>query len=397
MSPKPVDVPRALSTLRSETPTSEQTESILRALDRPAPRRSLARPLALTMTATAVALALVFAPRSPRGSAWAQTLASSFDAVTSHSVSYETGGKVGMEEWREGRKRAHVLYNRKGTPMMEWRDNGEHFYNYAGDMFTSDAPNARRWGAVYRSVRPGMMYEVPYGSPEELLKQPGVEVLAHREAKDGKPESYAIRVPGLEPNMIKQPATVEVRDGRIVRIRWSTLGNEVKIDYPASIPDGVFDPRPQTIRGVDVYDLEKTGTALKQTLRKGLGKSGPVTLRAVLMTGPGELWAFWTGALPDPGLKRPFSIPGVPCGKPFTTKLFTKAWEKSPTINGLPKPVSGERLGGMARVPSQRLGSTVNLDIPYKGGVAHFRNVPITRIGIIQHVDDVLGVERQYR
>ena len=115
------------------------------------------------------------------------------------------------------------------------------------------------------------------------------------------------------------------------------------------------------------FDAESRA-AIQRDLNRGLGKQGPVALRAVILTGDGDLWAFWAGALPDPNLARPFSIPGVKCAPAFTNRVFTAAWRQSPKANGVPAPTKGPRLGGMGRTPLRKLGPTVDLDVPYPGG-----------------------------
>lgn len=402
MSPKPVDplrslnVGRALETLRGERPRPEAADALLNALHRPARRRSVARPLAFAMMTTALALALVFPPRTKAGAAWAQTLANTFDSPAVHSVSHTTNGAKGMEEWRSGRKRAHVLYFRDGKPGMEWRDDGKRLYNYAAMFTDSSSPNSRRWGMVSKSPGVGLLYEMPYGSPERLLKSPGVEVLAHDEASGDKPETYRLRIPGPLPRLPKRTALAELDSmGRIHRI--STPGEEgaTTIDYPDRIPEVVFEPRPHAITGVGVYDILAQTKTIQNTLRKGLGKRGPVTLRLVTLDGYGTLWAFWTGALPDAKMSRPIRIPGIKGKEYATKKAFTSDWKPTP-YGHLGPNVTGTRIGGMSFVPRQKLGSMVDLDVPYPGGVARFRNVPVLRVSLLNHYEQLLGIYVDY-
>ena len=395
MCPELVDPERALRTLRQERPMPAQTEALLKSVHRSS-RRSLARPLAFAMTLTALALALTFPPRVPANAAWAQTLANSFDAVPSYSSSRWPSGKLGMEEWRSGVKRAHVLYDRKGMPQMEWRDDGKHLYNFAALMFLNPkAPNSRPWGDVSNSFNPG--HETPFGSPEALLKQKGVEVLNHEAASGGNPETYRLRVPLPYRSEKKNDMTVELDgEGRIHRLIGKGEPSGTTIDYPKVIPASVFEPRPQAIPNVDVFSGEET-KRIQRGLRQGLGKQGPVTLRAAILTGDGDLWVFWTGALPDPNLARPFAIPGVRCGFAFTNKVYTTAWREAPKMNGVAKATPGPRLGGMARTPLAKLGPTIDLDVPYPGGIARFKKVPYVRIGLIQRASSVLGTPRDFR
>lgn len=410
MSPKPVDLERALETLRAECPTSEATEQAREALFRTIPppidvtppltlptRRGLARPLTAMLIVTSLAF-VVLMPRTTAGSAWAQTLTQSFDSVPIHSVSRMANGKVGYEQWRSGRKRAHVLYDRNGKALMEQSDNGQWLYNSASSMFIDPKrPNARLWGTVSRSIGPNFLgSEIQYGSPEALLKQRGVEVVNHEPAENGKPEAYRLRIP-MPYREAKEERLAEIgNDGRIRRLTYPNGRGGVDIEYPESIPDAVFEPRPHAIPVPDVF-TGKDYETIQRDLRQGLGKRGPVTLRSVIVTGDGDLWVFWTGALPDGKASLPFSINSVKCGPAFTNKIFTTAWRESPKMNGVPVETKGPRLGGMGRTPFTKLGPTIDLEIPYPGGTARFRKVRYRRVGLIQNVSDILGAKRDYR
>ena len=298
-----------LATLRQERPSSEAPARARLALQNsllpekgrggaPA-RRRLARPLTITMITAALAV-VVFTPRTHAGAAWAQTLAATLDAPAIHSVELLPDGRKGLEEWRSGAKRAHVLYTRDGKPAMEWRDDGKKTYNYAAMFTDPKSPNSRRWGMVSKSFGRDFFHEMPYGSAERILKTPGVEVVAHEEPAQGRPETYRLRIPAP---LFESPKLLIVAEldaeGRVDRLTRPGEPGEQRIDYPASIPDSVFAPRPHAISGVDVYDLQELGRTIQRTLRKGLGKQGPITLRLVTLDGYGTLWAFWTGALPN--------------------------------------------------------------------------------------------------
>ena len=95
--------------------------------------------------------------------------------------------------------------------------------------------------------------EMRYGSPEALLKQPGVEVVGHEEAANGRPETYRLRIP--QPyTEAKEERLAEIgEDGRIRRLTYPSGRGGVDIDYPTEIPDEVFAPRPHAIPNVDVF------------------------------------------------------------------------------------------------------------------------------------------------
>lgn len=409
MSPKLVDVARALETLRRESPTPAQTERLLKTIHR-SPRRSLARPLALIMTTAALALILVLPPRTLAGAAWAQTVANTAASPNVHVVSRWPDGKVASEEWRSGVKRATVLYGKSGRPMIETRSDGKTRMNYAGwfDYAASrgekPGPNAHEWASVYPDTQPGpAFYELPLGEARITLSAPDVKVVGHKEAADGRPETYrlehTIRLGGkalLRPQRVT--AEIDPATGRI-RALVETDGKgarRTEIEYPASIPASVFAPRPQAVKGVDVY-TPAVFDRIQRGVRRGLGKQGPVTLRAVIVDGSGDLWVFWTGALPEPRLPHPFSAPGVRLGRAFTNKIYTTAWRESPKMNGVPVATKGPRIGGMGRTTLSKLGATVDLDIPYLGGMARFRKVRYERVGYVQHLSSILGAKRDYR
>ncbi len=421
MSPKPVDVRRALKTLRQERPSPEATERARLAFLSTPPlprgrerRRRLARPLTAAMITAALAL-VVFTPRTHAGAAWAQTLAATIASPNCHLIARWPDGKTASEEWRSGVKRATVLYNRFGSPTIEMRNDGRRAMNFASSFdyarfkHETIGPNAREWALVGKDRPEGRSwYEIPVGQAKVTLGDPSIKVVGHQDASDGQPETYrlkhtlrlggkAMRNPTeitaeIDPESSRIRALIEQshRPGRAV-VTYRT-----EIDYPSTIPASVFAPRPQAAKNVDVY-TEENERQVQRGVRLGMGKQGPVTLRAAIVDGGGDLWAFWTGALPDPKLAHPFSAPGVKLGASFTNKIYTTAWKESPKMNGTPADSKSPRIGGMGRSTLSKLGSTVDLDVPYPGGVAHFRKVRYVRVGYIQHVSAILGAKRDYR
>ena len=371
-----MNLDRALCTLREERPSPEATARLRAALRSPLSKERgsrLTRPLALTMITAALSL-VVFYPRAKSGSAWAQTLAATLAAPASHSVSRSVNGKKGMEEWRSGVKRAHVLYFRDGKPGMEWRDDGRQLYNF-GAMFADPASsNSRQWGLLSKSYgTAGILYELPYGSPETILKSPGIEVLGHDAATADRPERYRLRVPGAFRQMPKRTLTAELdASGRIHRLQWKNHKESTTIEYPERLPSSVFEPHPQAIPGVDVIDIVAQKKTVERDLRRGLGKQGPITLRLAMMDGDGTMWVFWTGAPPDMKMSHPVRIPGVRSTRYATKAAFASDGKLGAYEKMVPN-ASGERLGGMAFTPQTKVGPKVDLDVPYPGGVARFR------------------------
>lgn len=393
MSPKPVDVRRALETLRAERPTPEATERARAAVRRPSPRRSPARPLTVAMITTALAV-VVLTPRTHAGAAWAQTLANTLNAPASHSVDHWSSGKVAMEEWRSGVKRATVLYTDDGRVQTEMRNDGKLAVNYfnwnkvAEFHHEKPAPNALSFAIVSNDEPSGHGWaEKPVGSPKAMLSDPDIKVVAHQEASGDRPETYRLEQTyrlGGKPIGKSHAFTAEIdpasgriraliQDPRKFKGRMETFRTE--IDYPASIPASVFAPRVQVAKVAVTYDLVAQDKAVQRTLREGMGRRGPVVLRSVFLDGEGALWVYWTGALDT----RTLTLRGVPR-------------EGGAQRNAYPSGLTGLRL-----VPSAKLGSAVDLDIPYPGGVARFHSVPIWRIGFISHVQDVLMAFRPAR
>ena len=390
MSPKPVDVRRALETLRRERPPAEATERARLALSSPSPRRSLARPLAPIMITAALAL-VVLTPRVHTGAAWAQTLAATFDSPACHLVDRGVEGRLALEEWRSGVKRATVLYTGNGQVLTEMRNDGKRKVNFF-DWLALPAsrgeaipPNARRYAIVSRDATGGRrFYEFPLGGVNVALNDPDIAVVGHQDATEGRPETYRLRQTirlGGKPLGKPREITAEV-DPRTRRIRalvepsrtirGRTVTHRTEVDYPASLPASTFAPRVQVAKVDATYDDGAQERAVQRTLREGLAKRGPVTLRALFLDADGALWAYWTGA----PATRSFATPGVPLEAGASRNAYASG------------------LTGARRVPRTTLGATVDLEVPYPGGVARFRGVPIRRVGL---VNDVQGVLMAYR
>ena len=292
-----------------------------------------------------------------------------------------------MEEWRSGDKNATVLYTDDGKVQLEMRSDGKRAVNYFNWFKASEfrneklSPNALSYVLVSKDSRPGRpFYEIPLGGVEIALNDPDVKVVGHEEATGDRPEIYHLRhtvrlggKPMGEPREITaeiDPTTRRIRalveKPRRFRGRVETFRTE--IDYPARIPALTFAPKVQVAKVDATYDYDVENAAAQRTLREGLGKRGPVTLRAVFLDAYGIVWAYWTGA----PTTRTFATPGVPL-------------EAGGDRNAFP---SG--LTGLARTPKVKIGDRIDLNVPYPGGVARFKAVPVRRIGLIQNVQGVL-------
>jgi hypothetical protein len=387
MSPTPVDIDRAVETLREESPRPEAVAATRIALARPV-QGKLLRGRWFVAAATVAAIAGLLWPRAGSGATWAESVARTLQAGNMAITSYREDGRVMAKMWRSGQKRATLLYTQNGDLLCEMRRDGRRAVNYFNFRLIGNqpnrAPNAQKFAITCDDAFDvTSKFELPLYSIDALLKSPGLNVLEHRRPEGG-PERYRIS--------LGRPRSGELivmldKDRRITELRDpKSLSREV-LDYPDSLPENTFEPKIQVARNVATYDLNDELSQAKRSIKNGLGEQGPVTLRLVTLDGEGELWAFWTGATLDRRLLAPIRIPGVRVSGLNSFKELTNA------TAGKPLPSIGKRLDGMGCTPMSKLGQSVNLDVPYDGGVAHFRDVPILRIGMLRHIQEAIGLK----
>lgn len=373
MSPKPVNVPRALETLRRETLDPEKTEALLHALHRPAPPRRYARPLAFAMMTTALALALVFSPRKGPGSAWAQTMSATLAAPNSHSVTRSAKGHVTAEEWRSGERQALVWRDEGGKVLFESRSDGKRKMRL-WRIWGLESANRHPYATLGKDAALPHGAELPFTDLDALLKQRGLSVVSHEEATGARPERYRLRA--TTPFKAEYLAEIDPGARRIKTLISLDRNSRQSFDYPETLPASRFSLEPPSVPGMEVYDVEAQNAEIKARQLQGLGRSGPVTLRLVALDGDGRLWAIWTGGLPPTGVSGPIRLVGIPSSKAQGTGIYYSNWRKQ-----RPTTYKGEPTGRTMVVPRAKIGASVGLDIPYPGGVAHFRDVPVMRLG----------------
>lgn len=391
MSPNHVEFDEALKVLREDTPRAEATRRAVQAVI--AGPRPISWPKPLAAGLVSVALAAILWPRPSTSGAWAQSVANTLAATTLHQTHYGADGQVSLEQWRQGAASASVLYYRHRKVLAVQRSDGKRAYVYfnwtlgkTGGKSTVKAPiNAREVALICDGDdHARLAFELPYESVSKLLSQKGVHVVEHRPEADGRPERYRLKITAPFPSELY--AEVDSKGARINRL-YSLKGKLTsRIDYPDSISPAVFDPQGSDLPKVETVDLTATTARATERIKQGLGQDGPVTLRLVALDADGALWALWTGAAPDPKLTHPFRVPGVSLNSPFGMKALTSG-DRSSVAPSIQKP-----LEGMARIPNSKIGSTVDVDVPYSGGVAHFRHVPVLRISDLHHYNKVLGL-----
>lgn len=386
MCPKPVDMNDALATLRRERPTEGQQAALLRAVARP-PARRIARPIALVATVAAVATLLLLPPRMRSGSAWAQTLDATLNAPTSHSVYRDPSG-LSIVEWRSGQKRTRLHYVKSGFPVYESRSDGKRRVRVYRSP--EGGPNVRPYAVVDRSVILPEEYDLPFTDLPKLLRQPNLKVVSHTPASGDRPETYRLKV--TKPFPEEYVAEIDPSLHRIVRLKSIRAGGEQVFDYPSEIANTFFDLS-SSLDGLDVYDVATQNALIRKRQERGLGKKGPVTLRLVALDGQGRLWVHWTGGLdhlPPMGVSGPIRLVGVPSSKPQGTGLWFQNGRKGPTVGGRATLIS-ERFARTMVVPRRKIGNEVSVEIPYPGGVARFKDVPVLRISSPYDYDFTFG------
>ena len=336
---------------------------------------------------------MVFWPRASTGSAWAQTVENTLNSTRMIRTSYFENGRLGLKEWWSGKKRATLLYKGDGSVLAEMRGDGNRRLNYF-DMFSGDdlakvSPNAHPYAHVGQdySLRPFGM-ELPYESIDSLLKQPTLEVVEHRAPQPGSSTVvYHVRL--SKPFKREMLIEADSAKGRVVAISDVDGKHRETFEYPDSIPNSVFEPRMQAVTGIETYDIPHVPEEATRRVKQGYGKKGPITLRLVAMDYRGSVWAFWSGPKPDPQLKHPIRLPGLSSGIGFGVKDYTSDYK---LVKGVqPCPSLGEFLGGLAVIPKKKVGVTLDLEIPYPGGVARYQNIPVLRIGMLGMIQSVVG------
>lgn len=382
MSPNPVDIDQAAERLKSVSSTDMMRAKARQRLDQP--RRAGFPKLALVALTAGVAAFFLW-PRGSSGVAWAQALNASGQARRVHYVVRNMKGETVSEEWTEGKKYAHVIYSKTGKVYHEWRSDGIRIYNYFDFFANTDAPknpNREDYGTLYlvraQLAIPGILNMG--GHLDELIKFRKGTILRQvsTSTQSGPAVKYDLKF--AAPFLDECSATVDDRTGLIVEIEHKDSAIAT-IDYPESFPSEIFEPKPQVVKSVKIYDLEKQKSEIASSLKRGLAKANGVTLRLVAIDNAGALWAIWSGSPVSHRMERPFTAAGVKLGPAFGLRQFTT----SASAKDAPATTAdGVRLYGMARLAFTKVGDYVDLSIPTRNGIVSFKHVPVMRIGIPQ-------------
>ncbi|MBS1700813.1 MAG: hypothetical protein JST12_04065 [Armatimonadetes bacterium] len=377
MSPKLVDLDSAVETLRRDGSDDAMRLAARERLNHPT-RNALPRYGAVGLVAGVVLV--VAYPRLTAGSAWAQAVESSTGARIIHVVDRDPKGRIFMDEWQQGSKVARTLYGTDGKLFSEWRTDGHALYNFFD--FRSDHngnPNSRVYGHISHYDDPNMMPKTSLGSRlEDLLALRNGKVMSQKPATTKLGEGTLYEVKETYPGSITSTyfVTVDKKSGLVVEMSGGVGKTVASYDYPDTVDESIFEPRPQTKTDLEVYDIQLQSKQIQETMARGLGKSKGVTLRLAALDSGGNLWVLWTGSPVSGRIERGFSIAGAKVGWPYgLSKFTTKADASSREM------VDGQQLFGMARSVDTKIGDRVDLRVPAKSGYAEFHDVPVMRIG----------------
>ena len=380
MSPKRADIESAIEGLKLEGSTPEmRTQARAKMSGRPA---KILPKLALGGLPAVVAVALLW-PHGPSGMAWGQALKNGVDAPRAHSVSRYRDGKISSEQWTEGNKQAWVLYGPDNEVFMEWRGDGERTLNYMHVqplLRGPKNPNRRSFGEINRRKPGGESLHIEIGgSLEQLLRKCKYSVLKQTATKLNGEDVTEFHVQVTKPYPQDLIVVVKEKTGLICELRQGVDKFVQKIDYPDSIPPKTFDPYQPSMKNVEVYDRLDQIALIKKRVNAGLGTDKGVTLRLAVLDYTGAIWLVWTGLPVDGQMLHPFTVDGLKLGKPFGPRKLTSSADGKNDIPEFTK--DNQRLYGMSREALTKVGSTIDVTIPTPKGAAHFKNVPVLRIG----------------
>ena len=358
----------------------------------------LLRPaLAAGVLILAGGLALRPAPAEARG--WASAVSATRAAAYRHETN-TGGGSTSSESWSG--PGVYVGIGRvNGKIYSESRSDGRRIYDlFDFSLFRGSnnlAANALIAGTVRDLVRRTRLTydEGGRASIEEVLKTPDAKKIAPPAVEPGEGQWYEVPLNygTLRGRRVIIPHLARVgTDGRLAESRYVLQASpgfvRTLYNYPATLPEGFFEPRPQA-RAVPVIDFEATRAEMARRMAAGYGTVRGVTLRLVLIDKEGTLFAFWTGPGVVAGSGRDVRLPGVRTG-PAKGLWSYPAQTKSPAKRGV-APVIGKPLSGRGIVPLQRIGSTVTIAVPGVGAQAVFRGVPVLRVDEVRPLRGILG------
>jgi hypothetical protein len=389
MSRTHVNLESAIETLREASPSADAAVRIRRRLEGPGSRLRLAPVFGVAGIAV-IALAALW-PREVSAS-WLETLERTKSAPAVHRVERH-GDDVFYELWQDGDKRATYFQDLHQVLRGENRTDGKRRFSYIGYYYVDPkAANAFR-AATLSDVSPnGPKYDPPETLIDELLSHGELAMTKQERVRTAEGERIRYHVERRKAISGHFDSTIivdaEPDTGRIRRV--SSAGTVSELTYPASIPASIFEPRAQKATGVVTMDVDAERRQAKAALKSTRFSKGGVTLRLALIDSHGCFWALWTGPLPNGKLSRPIQIPGIECGPAFGLKSLTQSWKQDKLARL--SPVVGMKIGGMARVPTAKIGNSVDLKIPAANGYVSFKGVPVMRVHDIRDVQELLGI-----
>ncbi len=345
--------------------------------------------------AAGIALALVFVRPAPAvAGGWSAAQEATRATRYVHSKFYE-GDKLGIESWTALGGRSALVQYTNSVLTGEIRSDGKRVYRVfdfiATRGSTNVAINARTSGVVRDLSGRRSRGDQGPDSVEALLKRgkgrrmdPGL---------GGEGNWFEVDVPIGKVRGRDYAFHYQVRvgaDGRLAERRLAGGTLRETFDYPASIPERTFEPRPQALK-VPVIDIDATRREMERRIRAGSGERRGVDLRVALLDKEGTLFVFWTGPGVGEGTRGDVRLPGV------RAKAARGIWAelaqfKSPARRGA-APGIGRSMPGRAIVPLERIGERIAVAIPGRGGEAVFRDVPVIRVDEIRYERKILGYE----
>ncbi len=382
MSRKLVDLNHAFQSLQHDGSSPESRLKARRALDQTKGNRL--PKVSLVGVAAATAAFLVW-PRATAGSAWAQAVDSSTKARIVHYVCKDPEGHVTTDEWTYGEKVARMIYRSTGQVFLEWRSDGQKTFSYfdGNIAWRTTNPNTERYAMVStrKSDALGHTYNFD-GRFEKLMEFQRAKIVSQKDITTSQGPAIQYELADQYPKAPHYYAIVNKNTGYIVR----TEGKEKKwvatYDYPNSVDESLFEPKPQVMKDLHVYDIQKISSDVNRGIDNGLGTSKGVTLRLVAKDSMGAIWALWTGsAVSSKTLQQtPFTVEGVKLGIAFGPAKFVQ--KPGNGENPFEVTKDGKRIYGMGRIALSKVGDFADISIPApNGGKAVFKHIPVISLG----------------
>jgi len=360
-------IQKAIQELRDE-PVDRAAQNRLSAkLLRPI-RRSMFTPLTAGATSLVIAVA-VFAWPSRRAMAWGQVVQATLGTPRLHRTDFTKTAKGGEwtrsgDEWIEG-NRTSIQFRLHPSPQVspvtvDVRFDGTRTYrlDWTGFGVVSTTHSRHDGNESMARYRISTLLEdsrIKLDKSPTEVKIDGVNRLRYL-ARAGDPAENP-------KELISFAIYVEKDGGRVVRLEWFNRNGEVSeystIDYPTSLPPGVFLP---PTSGPKVFDLDRDADLVRRSMAKGITVGEGNVLRAVIQSPSGELVVLWTGTPPNgDGSQRP-KVVGNPCKGAYAPDSLTASrWKVNP--KGIYR-FDGQPLCGLALNLTKPVSGKISLQMP---------------------------------